>query len=110
MAGRKIINEQDATRSLAAVKSSGSDLATWARAHGVDGRSLGLWRANLERRGTPLPRQRAVKAKLVELVPAVSLTTGRPTYVLHVGGVELEFGDNYDEQSLRRLVGVLKSC
>ena len=34
----------------------------------------------------------------------------REQYLLRVGGVELEIGDNFDEQSLRRLVGLLKSC
>ena len=41
MAGRKVFNEQDARRCLAAVKSSRVDLGTWARAHGVDGRGSG---------------------------------------------------------------------
>jgi hypothetical protein len=62
---------------------------------------------NLERRG--VPRTRAVGLKLVELVPA-QVTATRARYVLHVGGVEFEVGENFDEQSLRRLVGVLKSC
>lgn len=109
MAGRRIFNEQDARRCLAAVKSSRADLGTWARAHGVDGRSLNLWRVNLSRRGTPRPR--AVKpVRLVELVPAVPHSVPRGPYVLRVGGVELEVGDQFDEQSLRRLVGLLKSC
>ena len=50
MAGRRILNEQDARRSLAAAKSSRAGLAAWVRAHGVDGRSLNAWRVNLERR------------------------------------------------------------
>lgn len=109
MAGRRIFNEQDARRCLAAVKSSRADLATWARAHGVDGRSLNLWRVNLSRRGAP--SLRAVKpVQLVELVPAVPRNVPRAPYVLRVGGVELEVGDQFDEQSLRRLVGLLKSC
>lgn len=111
MAGRRIFNEQDARRCLAAVKSSRADLATWSRAHGVDGRSLNLWRVNLSRRGAP--SLRAVRpARLVELVPALpqNLPRARVSYVLRVGGVELEVGDQFDEQSLRRLVGLLKSC
>jgi len=109
MAGRKIFNEQDARRCLAAVKSSRADLATWAGSHGIDGRSLNLWRVNLSRRGTSSPR--AVKpVQLVELVPAVPRNVPRAPYVLRVGGVELEVGDQFDEQSLRRLVGILKSC
>jgi hypothetical protein len=108
MAGRKIFNEQDARRCLAAAKSSRGGLAAWTRAHGVDGRSLNLWRVNLERRGAP--RKRTVGPKLIELVPAAPSILASAPYVLRVGGVELEVGDNFDEQSLRRLIGVLKSC
>jgi transposase-like protein len=108
MAGRKIFNEQDARRCLAAVKSSRSDLGSWARSHGIDGRSLNLWRANLERRGAP--RRRLVTPQLVELVPASPAREVRRAYVLNIRGVELEVSDGFDEQSLRRLVGLLKSC
>lgn len=81
-------------------------VAAWARAHGVDGRSLNAWRVNLGRRG--VPRLRAAGPKLVELVTAAP--AARAPYVMHVRGVELEVDFNFDEQSLRRLVGLLKSC
>jgi hypothetical protein len=106
MAGRRIFNEQDARRCLAAAKASQGGLAVWAPAHGVDGRSLNAWRVNLERRR--VPRLRPEGPKLVELVTAVP--AARAPFVLHVRGVELEVDDNFDEQSLRRLVGLLKSC
>lgn len=80
----------------------------WARAHGIDGRSLNAWQVNFARRG--VPRLRGAGPKLVELVAAAPRTVARAPYVLHVGGVGLEVGDSFDEQSLRRLVGVLKSC
>lgn len=105
MAGRRILNEQDARRCLAAARSSQTGLAAWSRAHGVDGRSLNLWRLNLERRGGP--RQGALK--VVELVSASS-SSARGPFRLHIRGVDLEVGADYDEQSLRRLVGLLKSC
>jgi transposase-like protein len=109
MAGRKVFNEQDARRCLAAVKSSRVDLGTWARAHGVDGRSLNLWRANLERRGAV--RVRAAPPKMVEVVVATATQSGpRAPFVLRIGGVELEVGASFDEGALRRLVGLLKSC
>ena len=109
MAGRKVFNEQDARRCLTAVKASGCELGAWAREHGVDGRSLNLWGANLERRG--VRRVRAAAPKLVELVVAPGPVVGaRPPFVLRIGGVEFEVGDHFDEGSLRRLVGVLKSC
>jgi hypothetical protein len=109
MAGRKVFNEQDARRCLAAVKSSRVDLGTWARAHGVDGRSLNLWRANLERRGSV--RVRPATPKLVEVVVAAAREAGPSgPFVLRIGGVELEVGSSFDEGALRRLVGLLKSC
>lgn len=108
MAGRRIINEQDARRCLAAARSSRGGLAAWARGHGIDGRSLNAWRVNLESRGVPRPR--ALAPKLVELVPAPTAVAARTPYVLHVRGVELEVGDDFNEQALRRLLGLLKSC
>jgi hypothetical protein len=108
MPGRKILNEFDAQRCLAAARATRGGIAAWARAHGVDGRSLNAWYVNLARRG--VPRVRAVSPRLVELVRTPAAPATRGPYVLHVGGVELEVGDNFDEQSLRRLVSLLKSC
>lgn len=109
MAGRKVLNEQDARRCLTAVKASRSELGAWAREHGVDGRSLNLWRVNLERRG--VRGVRAAAPKLVELVVAPGPVVGaRAPFVLRIGGAELEVCDQFDEASLRRLVGVLRSC
>ncbi len=109
MAGRKVFNEQDARRCLTAVKASGHELGAWAREHGVDGRSLNVWRVNLQRRG--VRRVRAAAPKLVELVVAPRTVVGpRAPFVLRIGDVGLEVGDHFDEASLRRLVGVLKSC
>ena len=110
MAGRKVFDEQDARRCLSAVKASRRELGAWAKEHGVDGRSLNLWRVNLARRG--VLRVRATAPKLVELVvaPAAVVVDRRAPFVLRVGDIELEVGDNFDETSLRRLVGVLKSC
>jgi len=110
MAGRRIFNEQDARRCLAAAESSPGGLAAWARAHGVDGRSLNLWRLNLKRRSAPAPRLAVVKPRMVELVPASVPGRARVPFRLHIGGVSLEVAEDFDERSLRRLVGVLKSC
>lgn len=109
MAGRKVIDEGEARRCLAAARSARADLGQWARARGIDGRSLNAWRVNLERRRAPRSRARAIVPRLVELVPA-PVAAARARYVLHVADVELEVGDDFDEQALRRLVRVLKSC
>jgi transposase-like protein len=109
MAGRKVFNEFDAQRCLAAVRRSGAPLGDWARAHGIDGRSLNLWRANLARRGQR--RTRPTPAQVIELVPVASPTgVARAPFVLRVAGAELEVGADFDDASLRRLVRLLKSC
>lgn len=106
MAGRKLFNEQDARRCLLAAKSWPGGLGDWARGHGVDGRSLNAWRVNLESRGGV----RARAPRLVELIATAPRVVPGPAFVLRIGGVELEVGHEFDEQSLRRLVGLLKSC
>lgn len=103
--GRKIANEEDARRCFAAAKAARQELGPWARAHGIDGRSLNAWKVNLAKRGV---RQRP-RPRLVELVPVAS--RAEPArYVVRVGGVELEVGDYFSEAPLRRLIGLLKSC
>lgn len=109
MAGRKIFNEYDAQQCLAAVKRSQAELGVWARTHGIDGRSLNLWRANLARRGRARALSRP-QPRLVELVPAAPVAVARAPYVLRIRGVELEVGIDFHDESLRRLVGLLKSC
>ena len=79
-----------------------------ARTHGIDGRSLNAWRVNLSRRG--VPRTRALAPRLVELVPATLPVPSTVRYVLHVNGVELAVGDDFNEVGLRGLVTLLKSC
>ena len=108
MAGRRIFNEQDALRCLAAAKAARGRPAEWARTHGIDGRSLNAWRVNLSRRG--VPRTRALAPRLVELVPATLPVPSTVRYVLHVNGVELAVGDDFNEVGLRGLVTLLKSC
>ena len=109
MAGRKVLNEQDARRCLTAVKDSRRELGAWAREHGVEAAHSNLWRVNLERRG--VLRVRATAPKLVELVVArPAVVAPQAPFLLRIGVVELEVGGHFDEASLRRLVGVLKSC
>lgn len=106
MAGRRIFNEQEARRCLAAANGAAGGLAAWARSHGIDGRSLNAWGINLERRAEPRSRS---APRLVELVPAAAPATSA-RYVLHVGGVDLELGDDFNDLTVRRLVRLLRSC
>ncbi len=55
MPGRKIAGETDAYARLEAAMRSGLSRATWARARGVDARSLNAWRLNLARRSVRDP-------------------------------------------------------
>jgi len=117
-AGRKIEDESEAQRCLRAAKRGGLSAGAWARAHGIDGRSLRAWQMNLERRGAtarprrPMPKAAASVCGLVELVAATpgvnAAGTGR--YVLEIAGARVEFGDDVSAVTLRRVVEVLRSC
>ena len=117
-AGRKIEDEREARACLKAAK--GENLGRWARAHGIDGRSLNAWRINLEARSKSTsrraPRTKAPLAKstpLVELVPRSRVELVAPRcarYVVRIEGAELEVGDVFDAEAVARLVRVLRSC
>lgn len=118
-AGRKIENEIDARGCLLAAERSGRTTAEWARAHGVDGRSLHAWKVNFARGGSgaarPVPRvprpatAAAPKRELIELVPAEA-NGASARYVLDVGGARLEFGDDVSVTTLRRVLEALRGC
>jgi hypothetical protein len=121
MSRRKIGDEKEARECLAAIDAAGGDIRAWAREHDVDGRSLHAWRVNLARSGAktrgPRRKRRAADDRpkgLVELVPAGFSTAVphlRPArYVLEIGGARVEFGDDFSEAPLRRVVGILRSC
>lgn len=115
--GRKIEDEREAVRCLRAAEREGVSAGEWARAHGVDGRSLHAWQMNIGRRGSRV-RERKARSKpaprahaLVELVPGpapTALRAGR--YVLEVGGARVEFGDEASAATLRRVLEALRSC
>jgi hypothetical protein len=111
MSKRKTADEQDARACLDRAKVAVQSPGAWARANGVDGRSLNIWRVNLERadhrRGagssgaSDLPR-----FGLVELVPRperVDSGSGA-RYALEIEGTRLEFGDDASSATLRRVL------
>ena len=118
LVGRKIEDEAEAVRCLRAAECEGMSVGVWARAHGVDGRSLHAWRMNIARRGTKAPvrrRKAAPKASstahaLVELVPAATAIAGSGRYAVVVGSARVEFGDDVSVATLRRVLEVLRSC
>lgn len=117
-AGRKIADENEARRCLAAAKRAGLKAGEWARARGIDGRSLHAWQLSLERRGrgaVARPRRKKPRGKaptLVELVPTAPGVSpiGNGRYVLHVAGARLEFGDDVSVVTLRRVLEALRPC
>lgn len=124
MARRKVEDEAEARRCLSAVEAEGGDIRAWSREHGMDGRSLHAWRMNFARWGKVDPVRRRRRARsaglststaLVELVPAsfdrrVPSSLGTNRYVVEVNGGRVEFGDDFSEPTLRRVVGILRSC
>ena len=106
---RKIEDERDARACLKAAKAAGMSAGEWAREHGIDGRSLNCWRVNLSSgRTTKL----AVSAKphLVELVPTTAARHSDARYVVRLGEITLELDDDFQEESLVRIVRALRAC
>ena len=115
---RKITDELDAQRCLSAARRAGGDVGAWARANGVDGRSLNAWRMNLARRGStrrspsarsPSAEPAHSRAAVVELIPGSRTSTGG-RYAVHVGATRVEFGNDFDPSTLRRIVEALRAC
>ena len=112
MQKRKVGDELEARILLAKVAKAGGDLRTFARTHGIDGRSLNAWRQNLARRGRPSrSRKPAAEApmRLVELVPT-AIAPASARYVVRVGDGEVEVGDDFQADTLRRMIEVLLAC
>ena len=96
---RKIRDENDARDCIEAWSQSGRPLAEWARAHGIDGRSLHCWKLNLLGRDQP--------GRLVELVPEPARSA---RYLVRFDGIEVEVGDDFRDGTLERLLRVLTAC
>ncbi len=106
---RKIRDAQDAHDCLDAAKAAGLAPRDWARQHSVDARSLHMWRVLLARRASRDSAPPSSGPRLVELVPAPP-SRPQPRYVLHVAGCVVELDDHFHEDSLARLVRVLRAC
>ena len=103
MPRRKIRDVADAHACLNAAAASGLPRAVWARANGIDARSLNAWRITLDRKA-PHP----ASSRLIELVP---LSPPRAsTYVVRCGPLAVELDDDFDDHVLRRLLAVVVSC
>ncbi len=106
MSRRKLRDADEARRCLDEAATSGLSRPEWARANGIDARSLNAWRMNLERaqhRDGQAPR-------LVELVTVEPVTVEPVRYVVHCGELAVEVDHRFDDDVLRRLLGVVASC
>jgi hypothetical protein len=104
MPGRKVRDAADARACLEAVAQADMDRAAWARAHGVDARSLNAWRLALTRHERPSPP----RLDFVELVAEVPRSA--PPFLVHAGPYTVEVDAAFDASALRRLLGVVASC
>ena len=114
MERRKIRDEADARRCIAAVKASKLTARQWARSEGIDGRSSRAWTINLERGASStkparLQNRQPQPLHLVELVPSTSARSAS-RYLVRVGHHTVEVDNQFAEATLRRLVAVLASC
>ena len=88
-------------------RAAGLSLGAWARQHGVDGRSLHAWSVNLARSSSTAAI--VAKPRLVEIVPTAT-PRGSARYLLRVGAAVIEIGDDFCDETLARVVRVLRTC
>lgn len=105
MAGRRIRDEKDARACLAAAEASGLERAVWARQEGIDGRSLNMWRMNLRRED----KSGRGAMQLLELVPSAPPPKAA-RYVVRCGALAIELDDDFNQDTLYRLLQVVTAC
>ena len=102
---RMVRDEADARECLARAAASKQKRGDWARANGVDGRSLYLWSLRLR----PSPPEPRAELQLVELV-ATPAPRPPARYTVRVGELAIEVDDAFQDDVLRRLISVVASC
>lgn len=106
MAGRKVRDVTEARTFLDAADASRMTRAQWARANGIDGRSLNAWRMNLERRGGPVP----ATLRVVELVTTTPTPCMASSLRVRCGRFVVEVDDDFDDDMLTRVLTVVAAC
>lgn len=101
MQRRKIRSRGDAESCLTAAAVGGQTPTEWARANGVDARSLRCWRMAIEGRRRPPP------LRLLEVVVAASPP---PSYTVRCGAFEVDAPPDFDDAALGRLLRVLAAA
>ncbi|MEQ1571586.1 MAG: hypothetical protein ABMA64_43370 [Myxococcota bacterium] len=101
--GRKVRDAAEAAELLDAAEASQLERADWARANGIDPRSLNAWRLNLRRH-----RREQPSLRLVELVAASEAS--RAPVVVRCGPFAVEVAADVDHDLLRRVLATVASC
>lgn len=109
---RKIRDEAEALSALRAVAASGQPRAVWARAHGLDARSLNGWRVALEQRDRTRRRAEVLDLRVVELVARKWEPEPEPParYRILCGELAVEIDDSFEAETLRRILAVVQTC
>jgi hypothetical protein len=107
MPGRKILDEAEAIEALDSIARTGLELADWCRAWDIDARSLSGWRGVLESRGYEAPVERA-QPDFIEVVRIPVDRSAR--YTIRHRGFTVEVDDDFDDQTLGRLLAVVGTC
>ncbi|MCP4240441.1 MAG: hypothetical protein GY772_07730 [bacterium] len=119
-ARRKITNAEEALRFLDQLSGFDGDLPAFCLREGIDGRSLNCWRRNLARRGAA-GDQCPSELRIVEVAWPLSQVSapegdgeadgqqmGR--YRVSVADAVIEVDDAFREDTLARLLAVVRAC
>ncbi len=82
----------------------------WARQHGIDGRSLHAWQMNISGRRATGTFAMTTPARLVEVVSIAPPPISTRRYVVRVGDMQIEIGDDFEADTLRQIVAILRAC
>jgi hypothetical protein len=90
---------------------SGLSIRAWCVRHEVTEASFYAWRRTLARRGIlrgARRKKRQTRVVAVEVVNGLNVSAGSTPLGLVVNGLRIEIASGFDEDALRRLIGVLR--
>ena len=101
---RRVTDEEEAQELLALWKGSTMDFRAFCAARHIDGRSLRSWRPQT------MPTQTEPPIRLLELMPMADTPSVpvKATYRLTIGAVSLELDEHFHQETLARLLAVLR--
>lgn len=103
---RKVRDREEAVRLLEEHATGTQTLRAFCAARHIDARSLHCWKLNLAR-----PRSRGSHGPALRLVELVAKPPPAARgYLLHVGDVTIEVGDDFDDGHVARLIALARAC